>query len=285
LHHQLNWYDSNWTYRREISIDPSKIDDILTNFPMAVMFSSSTVDFTHFKDLGEDIRFTQSDGETLIDFEQERFASTTDGAVYWVKIPSVSSSATTTFYMYYGNAAASDGQNATGTWDSNFKGVYHLPDINDSTGDYTLTNHNSVAFNNGKIGKAADFGTGNTNKVLSIASTLGISTGSSTITWWYKTPATLANMEGIVHIMKNGGFSFGAWYGDWATTLYGMGSAADPNGVTVLDGSYTPDTNTWYYWVITSNGTTATLYVDNVEIGSWTHSTTEFLMFFVLPLG
>jgi len=156
----------------------------------------------------------------------------------------------------------------------NLVAAYKLDDVTDGTENgYDLTNNNSVAFNAGKIGDAADFGTGNTNKKLSIASTLGISSGAITISWWTKTPATLADMQGIVFFMKNGGFAMGAMW-NAADTLYAIGSTTDPNGAVSMQTNFGLSTNTWYHIVITSDGTTGTLYVDNTSYGTWAHSTT-----------
>ena len=58
----------------------------------------------------DDIRFTTSDGETLLDYWIEYADS--DYATIWVEFDSIGTDATT-FYMYYGNAAAaaySDGE-------------------------------------------------------------------------------------------------------------------------------------------------------------------------------
>ena len=157
------WYNASWLYRRQIDIDPSKVDDTLTNFPVMVGFSSSTITFSKLKAAGEDIRFTSSDGETLIDFEQERYASTTDGAVYWVEVPSVSSStaATTTIYMYYGNSAASDAASSTNVWDANYKGVWHLGESSgnrvDSTDNLDLSPDEGITQGTGQIGNAVTF--------------------------------------------------------------------------------------------------------------------------------
>ena len=57
---------SGWNYRRKITIDHSLIDSGLTNFPVMVKLVEGT-NFEHAdaKDAGEDIRFTQSDGDQI----------------------------------------------------------------------------------------------------------------------------------------------------------------------------------------------------------------------------
>lgn len=63
---------TGWTYRQKITIDQTKIDATLTNFPVLVKLTESNFDFSHLTyQTAEDIRFTASDGTTLLDFERE----------------------------------------------------------------------------------------------------------------------------------------------------------------------------------------------------------------------
>jgi hypothetical protein len=88
--------------------------------------------------------------------------------VAWVKVPTVSSSADTVFYMYYGNASATNQQDPTNVWDTNFKSVWHLqqdpsgaaPQMldstsinNDGTSNGSMTTGDQVA---GKAGGSLD---------------------------------------------------------------------------------------------------------------------------------
>lgn len=64
----------------------------------------------------DDIRFTSSDGTTLIDhwLESKTNSSTAD---FWVEVPSIPASPdSTTIYMYYGNSGASTASNGTNTF-------------------------------------------------------------------------------------------------------------------------------------------------------------------------
>ncbi len=125
---------SGYEYRKEITIDHTKIGSALANFPLAVMLS----DTTNIID-GNDVKFTLSDGETKLDYEMESYA--TDDAVYWVNIPTVSSGTNTTFYMYYGKEGDTD-ESTTAVWDSNYKMVQHMEESG------TGTRYDSTANNN-----------------------------------------------------------------------------------------------------------------------------------------
>jgi len=125
---------AGWSKRQKLTIDHSKIDDDLTDFPVKVIVPSDNPIFNTAKSDGADVRFTAADGETLLKFEREVHDTTEKIAVYHVKIPSVSSTSDTDFYLYYGNASASDASSPNDVWDSNYKLVLHMgPSLEDST--------------------------------------------------------------------------------------------------------------------------------------------------------
>ena len=111
---------SGWAKRIKITIDQTDIDANLTDFPVLVKLTSSNFDFSKARSDGFDVRFCSSDGTTLLAFERERHDSTNSLAEYWVKIPSISSSTDTDFYIYYGKSDAADGADPTAVWDANF---------------------------------------------------------------------------------------------------------------------------------------------------------------------
>jgi len=77
----------------------------------------------------------------------------------------------------------------------NLVALYHLSNTTDYSGNNrTLTNNNSVIFTDyGKFVKAANFGTANTNKSLYVASDLGITGGSITMSCWVKLNTEIAS--------------------------------------------------------------------------------------------
>jgi len=72
---------SGYTTRRKITIDSSKIDADLTDFPVLVKLTSSNFDFSEANSDGYDIRFTSSDGTTLLDFERVKHDSSSEEAI------------------------------------------------------------------------------------------------------------------------------------------------------------------------------------------------------------
>ena len=114
-----------WTRRRALTIQLSE-NEVLTDFPVLIALSAGRIDYAQTKDAGQDIRFTSSDGATVLAHEIESWL---EGGVsiVWVKIPTFSGMDNgETIWMYYGNEGASDGQSMAAVWSPDFRGVWHL---------------------------------------------------------------------------------------------------------------------------------------------------------------
>lgn len=61
---------SGWKYRKKITIDHDDIDATLSDFPVKVILDDDNFTFAHAEDDGKDVRFTSSDGETLLKYER-----------------------------------------------------------------------------------------------------------------------------------------------------------------------------------------------------------------------
>jgi hypothetical protein len=117
------WWNANWRYRKTITINHLKVSGSLTGFPVLVSLTDSDLASKAQSD-GRDIVFTDA-SLVKLDHEIESFNHSTGTLNAWVKA-NVSSSVDTVLQMYYGNPAASNQQNPTGVWDSNFVMVQHL---------------------------------------------------------------------------------------------------------------------------------------------------------------
>jgi len=143
-----------WPYYQTITISHTNVFGTdQTNFPVLINLASNTGLQNHAQASGNDIRFTASDGVTLLSYEREKYTGATGALVAWVKVPLLSHATDTVIYMFYGNSGASDQQNASGVWDANYKGVWHLDqtptgaagDIVDSTGGNNGTSQTLAA--------------------------------------------------------------------------------------------------------------------------------------------
>ncbi len=118
------WWNNSWQKRTKINFTNAS-RGALTDFPIAVYLNSSRVTYGDFSANGNDIRFVDADGVTLLNYEIERW-NTSGTSTIWVKVPNVASSNTDYVYMYYGNSGASAVATTTGVWDSNFVLVDHM---------------------------------------------------------------------------------------------------------------------------------------------------------------
>ena len=100
--------------------------------------------------------------------------ATTGHPIAWVKIPSVSSTTDTSFYLFYGDPSITTNQSdPVNTWDANFKAVYHLGNgttltATDSTGGNNGTLVNGPTATAGKIYGAAHF-VSTSNQAIDVA--------------------------------------------------------------------------------------------------------------------
>ncbi len=147
---EAGWWNEDWRYRKKLTIDQTKIDADLADFPVAVVLTVSNFTYSKAQTNGEDIRFTDSNGNTLY-YEIEKWNSSATSTI-WVKVPVVDDTVSTTLYMYYGNGSATDAQNKTAVWDDDFVMVQHMNNTatgTDSFVDVTKYNNHGTGFDEG----------------------------------------------------------------------------------------------------------------------------------------
>jgi len=118
------WYDTDWLYCKELVVDYNMIQEDLTDFPVFVDVTDDDL-LLHAQSDGDDIVFTNLSGAKL-SHEIQLFDSGSGHLVAWVNIPFLSSLEDTVLYMYYGNSLAVNQEDVDGTWNNDFKAVYHL---------------------------------------------------------------------------------------------------------------------------------------------------------------
>lgn len=105
----------DWQNRREITVNNSS-GSAKTSYAVQVSLTSSNFDFGDAQGNGADLRFTDSDGETLLNHWIQSFSSASSTATVWVEVPSIPGNGSTSIYMYYNNPNVSDGQDAGSTF-------------------------------------------------------------------------------------------------------------------------------------------------------------------------
>lgn len=202
------WYNASWGYRVTVTVNNAQVDADLTNYPVYVDLSTLPAGFhTNVKSDGSDIRVTAGDGTTELPREVVIYDGATDTGELHFKASSVASATDTEFYIYYGNAGASDYARADtyGTenvWNSSYRAVYHLQeDGNTTSGGYldstandrhstgvALTNASDVT---GKLGRSQDFN-GSSQYISMVAGTLSLASATTEISMqaWINSDST-----------------------------------------------------------------------------------------------
>ena len=129
-----DWYNTNWTKRVMITIDDSKVNGSVLNFPVYVNLNGMPASF--FDDVsanGADLRVTKADGITQVAREIVFVNRTTNaGEMHFVANGTLSNSSNGIFYLYYNNPAvtepaASDTYGKYSVWTpSGYTAVWHL---------------------------------------------------------------------------------------------------------------------------------------------------------------
>ncbi|MCK4745068.1 DUF2341 domain-containing protein, partial [Candidatus Parcubacteria bacterium] len=279
-----SWYGTaGWGYRKKITIDNTKVPNTdQANFPVLVnRLDDDWKDTGSGGNVGQtdggDFLFTSSDGQTKLSHEIEKYTNTTGELIAWVKIPSLSASADTEIYLYYGNAGCADQWNAAGgTWDSSFEMVQHMnedpsggaPQMIDSTGNLnngtssgTMLTEDQVA---GQVDGSLDFD--GTDDYVDVVNITGLDI-PTTVTYssWVKSDKT--EIIAGTHIINkfNTNPATVIIYIDITTDKFGWQvrlDGAEGSPIEVLSNSVV-DTN-WHFVVGTYDADKLKLYIDGI---------------------
>jgi hypothetical protein len=155
-----SWWNPAWGRRRRLVFNNSAQAENLTDFPVLIKLDGSRIDYARTQNAGQDLRFVDSDDQTVLAHEIEVWNEA--GTSYaWVRVPRINASSASDFiYMYFDNAAAPDGQNGAAVWSNGYRAVWHLkedpagapPQMKDSSGNANHgTAENSPTQTSGQI--------------------------------------------------------------------------------------------------------------------------------------
>jgi len=162
-------FANGYSYRVEVDfVDAEVSGGPHTNFP--VLISSTLLDLrTRVPNGGKvenadgyDIIFTSDQaGTTQLAHQIESYNAVTGEIIFWVRAESLA--ATTKIYMFYGNSSIGTFQGdvtsngVTGVWDDDYRGVWHMDGLLDSTSNSNDGTNTGTADIAGPIGQARDF--------------------------------------------------------------------------------------------------------------------------------
>lgn len=258
------WYSTGgtWFYRKQIIVDHTKVANTdQVNFPILV--SKTDVDLKDTSNGGHagqtdggDFLFTSSNGLVKLSHEIEKYYNATGELIAWVKIPSLSASADTIIYLYYGNDSVSNQWATDGSvWDSNYVMVQHMKDtttsaITDSTS--TANNGIKLAANEpveafGKIGNAQDFD--GINDYISVADADSLDTAEEVSVEVWINNIVSGNGKIVGKSTANTGYVLAVYPAAWGPLIYYSEVWPTSSHDVIMGGDITQ--NKWVYMVMT----------------------------------
>jgi len=273
-----------FSYYRSVTIDKTKVSGAVatpSNFPVLIngvySYLATTGNGGRVQNAnGYDVGFyTSSDCATgKMNWETVMYSATTGTVEYWVKASSLSTTTDTVFYMCMGDSSITTDQSSkTSVWDSNYKGVWHMPDgttltANDSTSnaaDGTLSGPPTAT--SGQIDGAASLAS---SQYITKTSGFTSSFGDFTLSAWIRPTGTDVNGNTIFQDSRSGNGLVVFTNTSRQVDLTQRGVANNPFS------SLTVANNKTYYLTVTRTGTTAIGYLYNFTDTSSTTQSRSF---------
>src|ERR1039457_7514194 len=83
-------------------------------------------------------------GQNILNYEMEEYDPVHGQVIAWVRIPTLSHTADTVIYVFYGNPnIIASQQNPIGVWNSNYTAAYHLANTGTGVATDSTVNGNS----------------------------------------------------------------------------------------------------------------------------------------------
>jgi YD repeat-containing protein len=257
---------AEYAYQKAITINHTKVPATLTNFPVLVSIANDNDLKNHVTSPnGYDLVFKDIGG-TQLNHELEKWDGSTGTLIAWVRVPTLTSTTDTIIYMCYGDSGVTTSQeNKTGVWDSNYKGVWHLPNgitLNtaaSNTGGNSFT-VNGVTATGGQIDGAANFVRSSSTYLSQASDSNNNVSGDITASLWIFPTYTLASGEYYTLIHKDNQYSVTIFFNgiswadgtNWSYANFGYYNIGVQN-------------NVWQHLVVTKTGTTVTIYLNGVQ--------------------
>lgn len=226
-----------WTKAKSITIPAAYITGDLANFPLSIQFTDDADIGAAALANGYDIRFTLSDGITILPCYRRSFSVTGGLAtgLFDVLIPSLTNGVEYSFLCQYSNPSAPDVSNSAAVFGAAGAGaVLMMPDPSDGL-DISGNGNNgtpaSVSQVTGQIGYAGSFSTGSVTRTLSQAQ------GAVSYATWVKMGGTVSTIQYLQGVQDSGnaGGRMIRWRGDVANNTIEFEAINDSGEAGVFD--------------------------------------------------
>ncbi|MFA6028048.1 MAG: DUF2341 domain-containing protein [Patescibacteria group bacterium] len=260
---------ADWNYRQSYSIVNNTASE-LTNYQVKITLpydSDMQADF-------DDIRFTSSDGTTLLDYWLD---NKTDSslAYFWVEVPTIPASSTATFYLYYGNNTATSLSSVADTFIREISGNTSSLLMEEGSGtslvDQSGSSHSGTLAGIPAWQTAANCHSGTciafdgSDDNIDMGSWLDYQTFS--ISLWVRPGATQNTYADIFDNNHDASHNFVMQQDGGTTNRYGF------NGIT---GTFDLTASNWQHIVAIKDTTGSWVYVNGSLVGSGGASTISF---------
>ena len=271
------WWNTNWTYRKQITLNKTQIAGTLENFPVLIDITDSNL-ATNAQPDGDDIVFIDFDTNTKLPHEIEYYDNNTGHLIAWVNVPYVSSTTYTVLYMYYGNPTCTNQENPPAVWDTSHKLVLHLSEKSGTHNDSSTNNNNGTPYGGvtqdatGKIDGADTFDGLNDYIEVPHSNSITGFTSAFTASFWIKLE-DLTRRQAILNKYDMSGNQRGWFieYRPYGTQIRFPSFFASADGVNYRDwyAAFTPTAGEWYYvTVVWQSNTLPRFYINGQQVST-----------------
>lgn len=225
---------------------------------------------------GYDIIFTADQaGQTRLDHEIDSYDPATGSASFWVRIPSLSHTADTPIYVWYGNSSVTGSQeNKPGVWRNGYVAVYHLGKNGAiSAADSTGTNSGvvyGVSSASGEIGTAGSFAANSSSYIQILNSTSIKPAGALTLEGWVNPTSFSGGYNKILALDYRADGTWNAPFASYALSTTNSGAQpglhiAQNGTLHYLTASGSLPLSAWSHVAGTFDGNTMRMYLNGVQ--------------------
>jgi biopolymer transport protein ExbB len=268
-----SWWNDDWKYRKEISLDTSPVgaDVAGTVQDVPLLVRLSLANFNYFNDAkpdGADFRVLAGDDNTPLKFHFERYDSQNQMAFIWIGVPRVTGAAKSDkIFIYYGNSGAPAAGDPAGTFDVNQALALELSQTEGLPLDSTAYKNNPTASTAESvpaslIAGGAKFNGGQTITVPASASLRLLPNQGFTAAAWVKID-TPQKQAAVIALADQGRELVLGIDGLHAFARY----AGNGSPVTVAQNGSELSSGDWHHLALTVGTGQLTLYVDGVAAG------------------
>lgn len=255
------WWNAEWTLRKKITVDATSISEPVGTSTVLVRLHDGNFQFLSAKEDGSDIRFIAGDDKTPLIYHIEKYDSLLNEAYVWVKVPDLKPGTATSFWLYYGNAAAVKADDAKKTYDSDSALIFHFNEKGtapvDSSASAVTATGTTIPVEGSLIGSGIRL---DGIKDINIPSTPALEVvygGNYTWSVWIK-PSTLAP-NAVIYSRRDGANTFLIGLDNGVPYVEVVGA----NGTVRSTATGEPmAVNIWRHLAVVASGARITLYLD-----------------------